>query len=400
MRKFKYEGYDKNSEPKNGILEAENLSDAYNALKFQGVTVVNIEIEKTSSLKFFADYFFGLNLSGKQKAFFFRELGVMLGVMNVHDALQSLKKISAENSTKIIFEKLFDSVERGESFSSALKQFERIFGSDTIQSVEISEVGGKLQEAVLQIAERFERNYAIERKVRGALFYPAAVFAAAVIAAIIMIKYTLPVFESFYKDQGGELPLITEILLRGGNFATENFFLLAILFFGIIFFGVAIYREVDGVKFFFDNLKWKIKIFREIELRNFFGRLNFLLESGVILNDAIKMCSESSGNLFVKKFLFELKISVERGEKFGDGLKKVLKDFPELYLGLISAGEESGEISEMLKQCEKTSDFEIEEILRELPAKAEIYGTVTAGIIVAALVFSAVLPILNMTTLF
>ena len=291
-------------------------------------------------------------------------------------------------------------MERGENFSAALKQYEIIFGNETIQSIEIAEASGKLQEVTTQIADRLNRSYATERKIRGALFYPAVVLIAAVIAAAIMIKYTLPVFESFYKDQGGELPLITEILLRGGNFFSDNLFLILIFFVAAFFLAVIIYHEVEGVKFFFDKLKWQIKIFREVELRNLFGRLNFLLESGIILNDAVKMCSLSSENLFVKNFLNAVKISVERGEKFCDSLKKFLKDFPTLYLGLITTGEDSGELTEMLKQCEAMADFEVEEILRRLPAKAEVYGTLAAGVIVAALVFSIVLPILNMTNLF
>lgn len=399
MAKFKYEGYDKNSVARFGILEAENLSDAYAALQFQGVTVVNLEPEKISAGKFFAEYFLRLKLGEKWKAIFFRELSVMLGAMNIHAAILSLKN-SSEGTAKNIFEKLLQSVENGETFSAALKRQEIIFGSDTIQSVEIAEKSGKLQEVAGQIADRLEQNYTTARKVRGAMFYPAVVLIAALIAALIMIKYTLPVFESFYSDQGGELPLITLILLRGGNFLTDNLFLLLIFFVAAIFLAVIIYREVEGVKFFFDRLKWQIKIYREIELRNLFGRLSFLLESGIMINDAVQMCSQSSGNLFVKNFLREVKSSVERGEKFGSALKKFVGNLSTLYLGLIATGEQSGELTEMLKQCEKMADFEIEETLRELPTKAEVYGTLAAGIIVGALVFSIVLPILNMTNLF
>jgi len=400
MAKFRYEGYDKNSVAKFGTLDAENLSDAYAALQFQGVTVVNLEVEKSSTLKFLSESFLRFQLGEKWKAVFFRELSVMLGVMNVHDAILSLKKSSTDTSAQKIFSELFQAVEHGETFSAALKRQEIFFGSDIIQSIEIAETSGKLQEVTAQIADRLEQNYSTERKVRGAMYYPAVVLIAALIAALIMVKYTLPVFETFYTEQGGELPLITLILLRGGNFLTDNLFLLLIFFVAVIFFAVIIYREVEGVKIFFDKLKWQIKIFREIELRNFFGRLSFLLESGIILNDALKMCSQSSGNLFVKNFLDDVKNSVERGENFGTALKKFVKNFSALYLGLIMTGEASGELSEMLKQCESMANFEIEETLRELPAKAEVYGTLAAGVIVGALVFSIVLPILNMTNLF
>ena len=120
-----------------------------------------------------------------------------------------------------------------------------------------------------------------------------------------------------------------------------------------------------------------------------------MLESGITLDAAIKLSAASSGNLYVKKILGDMKFSVERGEKLGEVLKKLSKKFSAIYLGLIVTGEESGKLVEMLRQCEMMADFEVDEILRTLPAKAEIYGTITAGIIVGALVFSIILPILN-----
>ena len=160
-----------------------------------------------------------------------------------------------------------------------------------------------------------------------------------------------------------------------------------------------IYREVEAFKFFCDGLKLKIKLLREIELRNLFSRLGFLLESGVTLDAAIKLSAASSGNLKMQRLLEKIKNSIEAGEKFGVTLQSKLEDFSPLYLGLIVTGEESGNIVEMLRQCESMADFEIEETLHALPAKAEVYGTLTAGVIVGALVFSIILPILNMTDL-
>ena len=188
MAKFRYEGYDKNSVAKFGTLDAENLSDAYAALQFQGVTVVNLEVEKSSTLKFLSESFLRFQLGEKWKAVFFRELSVMLGVMNVHDAILSLKKSSTDTSAQKIFSELFQAVEHGETFSAALKRQEIFFGSDIIQSIEIAETSGKLQEVTAQIADRLEQNYSTERKVRGAMYYPAVVLIAAVIAALIMVK--------------------------------------------------------------------------------------------------------------------------------------------------------------------------------------------------------------------
>lgn len=400
MKKFRYKGYDAESVAQVGTLEAENYSEAYAALQFQGVTVVSLESEQKNFFDLFSDFIIRLKLGGRWTSVFFRELSVMLGVMTLHDALKTLEQATEDKSAKKIFIELVNSIEGGESFGTALKKHELIFGNDSIQSVEVGETSGKLQEVTARISEQLERSYTTRKKVQAAMYYPLTIFFAAIIAAIIMVNLTLPVFESFYKSQGGELPLITSLLLVGGNFLTEHLFFVATIFFASIIFLIVICREVSVVKFFLDGLKFKIKIFREVELRNLFSRLSFLLESGVTLDEAIKLSAESSGNLFVRKILNDLKFSVERGEKLSSVFRRLSKNFSQLYLGLIVTGEESGRLVEMLRQCESMADFEIDETLRTLPAKAEVFGTLTAGIIVGALVFSIVLPILNMTNLF
>lgn len=400
MSKFKYKGYNSESVEQVGILEAENFSEAYSALQFQGITVVSLTAERTDFAKLFSDFVIKIKLGGRWTAVFFRELSVMLGVMTLHDALKTLEAATVDTSAKKILSGLLAAIEGGETFSSSLRRHEIIFSGDLIQSVEIGETAGKLQEVTARLAEQLERSYTTSRKIRAAMYYPLTVFITATVAAVIMINLTLPVFESFYATQGGELPIITKILLTVGRFLSENLFLSIAIFFASIIFLVVIHREISSIRFFADRLKLQIKIFRETEFRNLFGRLSFLLESGVTLDAAIKLSAISSGNLYVKKFLNDMKFSVERGEKLGAVFRKLSKNFSALYLGLIVTGEESGQLVEMLRQCELMADFEIDEILRTLPAKAEVYGTLTAGVIVGALVFSIVLPILNMTTLF
>lgn len=399
MKKFKYKGYDENSVAQIGTLEAENYSEAYAVLQYQGVKVVSLAPEHISVVKLFEDFLLKYKLGGRWCAVFFRELSVMLGVMTLHDSLQTLARAAQGHISEKILRELVATVEGGETFSAALRKYEIIFGNDSIQSVEIGETSGRLQEVTTRLAGQLERNYATNRKVRSAMYYPLVVFCAAIIAAVVMINLTLPVFESFYGQQGQKLPLITEILLTSGKFLNAHLFLISVIILALVILAFVAYREFEGVKFFCDSLKLKIKLLREIELRNLFSRLGFLLESGVTLDAAINLSASSSGNLQMQRRLEKIQSSIEAGEKFGVTLNRVLKDFSPLYLGLIVTGEASGNIVEMLQQCESMADFEIEETLRALPAKAEVYGTLTAGIIVGALVFSIILPIISMTDL-
>lgn len=400
MKKFRYKGYDENSVAQTGTLEAEDYAEAYAALQYQGVKIVSLEAERVSVVKLLEDFFLKYKLGGRWRSVFFRELSVMLGVMTLHDSLQTLTRAAEGDISEKILKEIVIIVENGEPFSAALRRYEIIFGNDAIQTIEIGEASGRLQEVMARLAEQLERSYATNRKVRSAMYYPLVVLIAAFVAAAVMLNITLPVFESFYGAAGNDLPLITKIFLGVGRFFTAHLFLISVIILAGVISALIVYREVEAVKFFCDSQKLKVKILREIELRNLFSRLSFLLESGVTLDDAIKLSAASSGNLKMQRLLERIKTLIENGERFGETLKRILENLSPLYLGLIVTGEASGNIVEMLRQCESMADFEIDETLKALPAKAEVYGTITAGVIVGALVFSIVLPILNMTDLF
>ena len=397
MKKFKYKGYDSSAVEQVGTLEAENYAEAYAALNYQGVKVVKLEQTQQSLLKSLENFYLRWKLGGQWRSVFFRELSVMLGVMTLHDSLRTLTGAAKNHPSEKILNDLVAAVGDGQNFSLALERYEEIFGGDAIQSVEIGEASGNLQDVTARLASQLERNYSTEKKVRGAMYYPLFVLLAAFIAAIILINVTLPVFENFFAEQGGELPLITLILLHGGKFLSEH---LILIVFALALSGIALataYERVQSLRFLADKLKFNSKLLREVEFRNFFSRLSFLLESGVTLDEAIKLCADATKNLFMQKKLTEIKFLVERGGSLGDLVAK--ENFPPLYVGLIVTGEAGGELVNMLRQCESMSDFEVEEILRSLPAKAEIFGTLIAGLIVAALVFAVILPILDVTNL-
>lgn len=383
-----------------GVLEADSYAEAYAVLQYQGVKVVSLAPEKIDIVKLLSEYILKWRLGGRQVSVLFRELSVMLGVMTLHDALITLNNAAKGHLTEKILAELLEVIESGEPFSAALRRHEIIFSSDVIQSIEVGERSGRVQEITARLAEQLERSYTTGRKIGGAMYYPIVVFCAAIVAAVVMMNISLPVFESFYSEQGGELPMITLILLHGGRFLTAHALIIAITISAATISALIIYHQVESVRLFIDTLKFKVKILRETELRNLFSRLSFLLESGVTLDEALKMSAASSGNLYMRRVLEKMQMLIEHGERLGAVFGKVLKDFSPLYLGLIVTGEASGNMVEMLRQCESMADFEIDEIMRELPAKAEVYGTLAAGLIVGALVFAIALPILNMTNLF
>ncbi|MBE8955314.1 MAG: type II secretion system F family protein [Quinella sp. 2Q5] len=395
--KFKYRGYDAQSTERIGTLEADSYSEAYAALNYQGVTVIRLEATRPNLLQAAENFLLKQKLGGQWRSVFFRQLGVMLGVMTLHDALKTLARAATGHPSEKILSQLVTAVGEGQSFGTALARWENIFGSDAVQSVTIGEAGGSLQDVASRLAVRLERNYVTESKVRGAMYYPAFVLMAALVAAVVLVNVTLPVFDSFFAQQGANLPLVTLMFLRGGKFLAQHWLAIAVAFAMFAAGLTVLINESDAVKIFVDRLKLNVKLLREAELRNFFGRMSFLLESGVTLDEALKICAAATKNLVMQKILGDIKFSVERGESLANLVGK--HNFPPLYVGLIVTGETGGELVNMLRQCESMADFQVEKILSTLPAKAELIGTLLAGLIVATLVFAVMLPIFDMTTI-
>ncbi|MBR0102093.1 MAG: type II secretion system F family protein, partial [Selenomonadaceae bacterium] len=196
--KFKYKGYDATATEQSGTLEADNYAEAYAALSYQGVKVVKLEQTQANFLQEAENFYLKLKLGGQWRAVFFRELSVMLGVMTLHDSLRTLAGAAKNHPSEKILNDLVAAVGEGQNFYDALGRYESIFGGDEIQSVEIGETSGNLQDVTARLANQLERNYSTQKKVRGAMYYPVFVLMAAFVAAVVLINVTLPVFENFF----------------------------------------------------------------------------------------------------------------------------------------------------------------------------------------------------------
>ena len=226
MKTFKYKGYDANLTPRFGTLEAEDMPTAYAALLFQGINVVSLKQQRLG----LTQWIFGLitrwRIGGRWTSVFFRELGVMLGSMTLHRALEMLADSSSGNAAEKILRDMAKSVGGGKTLPQALRRHEIIFSDDVIQTIEIADRSGRTQEVAKELSRRLERNYLAQNKVRGALYYPVFVLLAALVAAIVMFNVTLPVFDAFYKNHGAQLPKLTAILFSGGKFLAEHWILI------------------------------------------------------------------------------------------------------------------------------------------------------------------------------
>ena len=392
--KFAYKAYDSEKMFQSGELDAENINAAHFVLQRLGLIPVEIKVIRKNFLATIADQLERQRVGERWSTIFFRQLSTMLAVMNLRDALELMATTTQDRTQSKILQSILQDVTNGKTLDQALSKYAAIFSGTVIQLVVIGHQSGRLQEIAAKLADQLERNYQSSKKLRSAMQYPAFVMLVALLAVGFLLSTVLPTFSGFFAGQNAELPLLTRMLLETGTFLSTNLLpIVAII--GIIIFGAWFcYDRLAVFRLQLDRLILKVPFVGRLAWRshwmNFFGAMSFLLESGVRLDRAVEMSASTLNNAWLRAELQEVRRRVEHGDSFRSAL------FPPDCMGLITSGEASGTLPEMLERCEMLCAFEVEEMSNQLPVKAEIAGTLTAGMIVALIVFSVMLPVLSM----
>ena len=187
--------------------------------------------------------------------------------------------------------------------------------------------------------------------------------------------------------------MLTQIFMSIAVFISENIWVILAVIFSTIIICIWIYKNSPSIQMFLHRIILKLpfigRLLSQREWMNAFGSLSFLIESGVQIDEAIGMIAASTSNIYLRSMWLRIKYEVERGGPLRNEI------FPVEYQGLIVTGEASGTLPDMLKRCEKMSEFEVDELASQIPVKAEIFGTLFVGLIVALIVFSVILPVLS-----
>ena len=377
-----------------GELNAESEGQAYSVLKHQGLIAVEIKEIKGNFFDKISERLEKFKVGEKFVSLFFRQLSTTLEVMNLKDALE-LSLLSTKNQTQQqIIKSILADIEIGKSLSEAISKYKLIFSYSVIQMIVIAQRSGRIQEISGKLAEQLEKSYKARKKLQSALYYPTFVFVVAIISMTILVNVVLPTFAGFFESQNTSLPLLTQIFLSVGVFLSENMLLIITSIILLLVSCIWIYKNSLTLQMALDKFLLKIpfigRLISHKVWMDSFGALSFLLESGIMIDEAIDMVAASTSNLYLRSIWFEVKYEVERGGKIYH------KELPAEYQGLITIGESSGTLPAMLQRCEKLSEFEVEELSNQIPVKAEIFGTLFVGIIVALIVFSVMLPVLSL----
>ena len=387
MPLYSYEGKLAGGKLTRGTLDANDPNAAAKALMGKNIVPVNIvaggdtqALEKEDNISMFTP-----QVNIEDLVMFCRQMYSLANAgVPIMRAVRGLANTITSKRLKIALMDIQESLERGRTLSSALNTHPDIFNQLFVSIVHVGENTGKLDTAFKQLAGYLEREQATRKQIKSATRYPTFVIGAIVIAMVIMNIFVIPIFADMFNKFGAELPLMTRILLTSSEFFINQWYLLII---GCLtlFFGVKKYLSTDSGAYNWDKTKLKLPIVGTIFQRSLLSRFarsfSMMLAAGVPLNSALSLVAEAVNNRFMEEKILGMRGSIERGESLGrvagaSGL------FTPLVMQMITVGEETGRIDELLEEVAGYYESEVDYDLQNLTAKIEpILISIVAGMV-------------------
>ncbi|MGI5826147.1 MAG: type II secretion system F family protein [Patescibacteria group bacterium] len=401
MPLYFYKAKDEKAVEVKGTVEAADRRQVVMMLRERRVFPYFIEEKKED----FANYLFKRifkRVSVAEIATFTRQLATMVNAgLPLTEALSLLKSQDKNQITEATGVILKD-VEGGSSLGDAMQKFPKIFSPVYFALVRAGESAGVLDNILNRLADNLETQREFQAKIKGALMYPVIIVVGMLGVIFIMMIFVIPKLTSLYQEFEAELPQSTKILIAISNFLITFWWLIPFLFLGLAY----LYRMINSTKTGrrkIDEVKFKLPIIgrlqSQIALAELTRTLGLLVGAGVSIVEALNISSKTSNNLVVEESISEAAKKVEKGFALSATLA-VNPVFPKIMSQMVSVGEETGKIDEVLLKVSRFFQSESEESLKGLTTAIEPLIMILLGVGVGFLVIAVIMPIYNLTSQF
>ena len=312
--------------------------------------------------------------------------------------LQSLSEQTESENMKIVIQGIIDKVNGGWAFSQALAEYPRVFSGLFVNMVQAGETAGILEEILDRLTSFVRHDIEVTRNIKSSMRYPIIVFSALVLAFTGAIVFIIPKFAKLFESQAIELPLPTRLMIGVSDLFTDHWWMVIIGILALVSVTLYYIRTPIGA-YQFDLFLLNVPIFKEINIKATLSRFAHMLETltkgGIQIIRALETVEKTVGNRVISKIIHEAKDQVAEGISLAKALSKN-KYFPKMTLKMISVGEQSGALDEMLAIIAKQYDDIVDAKIKQLSSAIEPVMTVMMGVFVLILALGIFLPMWDM----
>jgi len=374
-------------------FDALNSGVLRQSLEDQGFVVFEL---RKKPLQFLRDSGMGRKrINNKDLLMFNQELLVLLKAGL--PILQALDTILESGGGKLneILSAIREDVKGGMAFSNAFEKYPRVFPHLYIASIQAGERTGDLPQTIRRYIAFLKRTEGFRGKIIAALFYPAILVSVAGIAVTVLLIYVVPTFSKIYADSGAALPMPTQMLITFTSFLRRYLLLLV----GLVVAGLTLFRRwgyTETGRFAIDGMKIRIPFIGSVLTRyavsGFTRTLATVLGSGIPIVEALKMSVGTLNNKVLERGLLAAVVRVEEGSRLSSALESI-KLMPPLALRMLSVGESTGSLEEMLSDISDYFEEEIERNLAVLTTAIEPAIMIVMGVVIGVIIIAMYLPI-------
>jgi type IV pilus assembly protein PilC len=394
---YQYRAWDRSGKLVTGTVQADHPDRASERLRAEGFFLSSLRPVRERKPLFQR----AKCLSAKPLALFCQQFSIMVNTgMPVVSCLQALRAQMPDKSSKKALESVCQHVAAGEGLGESLGRHQKNFPRLFIDMIELGEASGNLPEILDRLAVYYERDAKLRGDIKQAMTYPAVVCSFAVLAVAVALFTVIPKFAELFSDFGGELPLITRMVLSFQATIAHNY-VHVILALGFLFFAVRWLGRTKRGRWWLDSVLLRLPVAGDLVVKVLLSRfcqtLSLLLGGGVTVMNALEFTRKVSGNVVLGADIAMAQTGVARGQGISEPLRQA-RVFPKMLVDIIAIGEETGSTEKVLSQISDFYDKEVDRAVKSLTSVIEpVIIAVLAVVIgiIAAAVFMPMFEIVN-----
>jgi type IV pilus assembly protein PilC len=335
----------------------------------------------------------------KDLAIYSRQLSVLIDAeLPLIQGLNILAEQTKNKYFKRVITTVREDVEAGSTLNQAKRKFPKAFDELYCNLIASGEQSGSLDIMLRRLAEFIEKVVKLRSKVKQAMVYPSAIVGFAIVVAIFLLWKIIPVFASIYLELGAELPGLTAGVIALSRFVQKY---ILFIFIGIVALVIAFnyFRKTPQGRLIVDRFILRIPVFgelmRKVALSRVTRTLSTLVSGGVPMLESLRITSSTAGNVILESAIMQSRQQVAEGKSLTESFKET-GQFPFMLTQMVSVGEATGTLDEMLTKLADFYDEEVDASVSSLLALLEPILMIFVGCLVGALVISMYLPIFNL----
>lgn len=404
MPNYRYQVRNNAGEVQVGVVAADNITTAANILRNQGFRVLSVNpVGASASAGGLSQRIAELN-AGKPKTKHVLDFTTQLAVMiragiNLRAALDGIAEQTEHPNFRKVIMQLKTDVESGKQFSEAIARHPKLFGPLYVNMVRASEMSGSFAKMLDRIAGYIAQEIETRKMVVGAAIYPGIIGTMAVAVTVFLLTFVLPKFKTVFQGKEEVLPWATTFLMGLSDFMVQNWYY-CVGGIALLIGGTWGFAKTDVGGFFFDRLKLVIPVvkgmFRALYISRSLQTMGQLINAGVPMLDTLAITGDISGNRLYKGLWKSVYASVKTGKKIAAPLMKTTL-LPRAVVQMVSAGEESGKLGEVLDEISAYYAKQLKERIKAVTSLIEPIMIILMGSVVGFIAMAIILPIFKMS---